>query len=146
MNAEDPPESPSPTPTGKLLCIEDDATSMVIVEVMMKRFPEIQLTEATNGADGIRLARAEKPDLVLLDMHLPDMSGLEVVRQLNPDIAAAGLRVIILTGDPLTMDVIKAMSLGAFEYWVKPLTLDVLESGIKRALAARKGQRRYPPR
>jgi DNA-binding response OmpR family regulator len=146
MTTDDAPEAPAPAPAGKLLCVEDDETSMAIVEVMMKRFPEIQLTEATNGKDGIRLARAERPDLVLLDMHLPDMSGLEVVRQLNPDIAANGLRVIILTGDPLTMDVIKAMSLGAFEYWVKPLTLDVLESGIKRALAARKGQRRYPPR
>jgi len=145
INAEDP-ASPSPLPTGKLLCIEDDETSMALVEAMMQRFADIELTEATNGADGIRLARAERPDLVLLDMHLPDMSGLEVVRQLNPDIAAGGLRVIILTGDPLTMDVIKAMSLGAFEYWVKPLTLDVLESGIQRALAARKGQRRHLPR
>jgi two-component system cell cycle response regulator DivK len=146
MNAEEPTDSPAPAPTGKLLCIEDDETSMAIVEAMMKRFADIRLTEATNGADGIRLARAERPDLVLLDMHLPDMSGLEVVRQLNPDIAANGLRVIILTGDPLTMDVIKAMSLGAFEYWVKPLTLGVLESGIQRALAARRPSRRYPPK
>src|SRR3954464_13005220 len=99
MSTDDLSESPLQVPAGKLLCVEDDETSMAIVEVMMKRFPEIHLTEATNGAEGIRLARSERPDLVLLDMHLPDMSGLEVVRQLNPDIAANGLRVIILTGD-----------------------------------------------
>ena len=55
-------------------------------------------------------------------------------------------RVTILTGDTLTMDIIKALSLGAFEYWVKPIEARVLESGLRRALTARKAHpgRRFP--
>jgi DNA-binding response OmpR family regulator len=80
---------------------------------------------------------------VLLDMHLPDISGLEVVRQLSDDIATRRLRVTILTGDELTMDVIKAMSLGAFEYWIKPVDVRVLRAGVRRALS---GNRADPAR
>ena len=71
---------------------------------------------------------------MLLDMHLPDISGLEVVRVLNEEIASGALRVTLLTADSLSMDIVKAMSLGASEYWLKPLTLDGLENGLRRAL------------
>jgi CheY-like chemotaxis protein len=74
----------------------------------------------------------------LLDMHLPDMSGIEVVRRLSEDIAAKAFRVILLTGDKLNIDVLKAMSLGAFEYLVKPVNREALEASLARALKARK--------
>ena len=86
----------------------------------------------------MRLAHTERPDFVLLDMHLPDIGGLEVVRRLNDLITSRGLRVTILTGDHLSMDIIKAMSLGAYEYWVKPLQLRQFESGLRRALTGRR--------
>ena len=70
-------------------------------------------------------------------------TSFEVVRQISEDIAARRLRVTILTGDELTMDVIKAMSLGAFEYWIKPVDVRVLRDGVRRALA---GQRPDPAR
>src|SRR5262249_48788264 len=104
--------------TGKVVCIEDESISLTIIEDLLKRFPQVQLLKATTGAEGVRLVREQRPDFVLLDMHLPDTSGLEVVRQLNEDIASWGLRVTILTGDTLTMDIIKALSLGAFAYWL----------------------------
>ena len=78
--------------------------------------------------------RRERPDFVLLDMHLPDMSGLDVVRMLSEDIASQRLRITILTGDSLSIDIIKAMSLGAFEYLVKPVTAQTLEKSLRRAL------------
>ena len=122
---------------GKVLYIEDAETSMAVVEGMMQHFPGVQLLQATTGRQGVDLVRQEQPDLVLLDMHLPDISGLEVVRILNQDIAERGLRVTILTGDKLSMDIIKAMSLGAFEYWIKPVEMRVLASGLRRALGGR---------
>lgn len=139
------------TPTalqGKLLYIEDDPTNVALVEGILARHPGVQLIHAGTGADGVRLTRSEQPDFVLLDMHLPDISGLEVVRQLNADIAARGLRVTILSGDSLSMDIIKAMSLGAFEYWVKPLNIKVFEDGLRRALTGRRPDpnRRLPAR
>lgn len=125
--------------SGKLLYIEDQPLNVALVEgILSARYPGVQLIHAGTGAEGVRLALSEKPDFVLLDMHLPDISGLEVVRQLNTEIASRGLRVTILTGDSLTMDIIKAMSLGAFEYWVKPLDLKVFEAGLRRALTGRR--------
>ncbi|HKW82303.1 MAG TPA: response regulator, partial [Burkholderiaceae bacterium] len=61
-------------------------------------------------------------------------SGLEVVRMLSEDIASRRLRVTILTGDSLSIDIIKAMSLGAFDYLIKPVTAQTLEKSLRRAL------------
>ncbi len=119
---------------GKVLYIEDVDVNFVMVEGGLASFPGITLIRATTGLEGVRLVRSERPDFVLLDMHLPDISGLDVVRQLSEDIATQRLRVTILTGDELNMDVIKAMSLGAFEYWIKPVDVRVLRAGVRRAL------------
>ena len=128
---------------GKVLYVEDVDVNFVMVEGALASFPEVQLIRAATGHDGVRLVRSERPDFVLLDMHLPDISGLDVVRQISEDIAARQLRVTILTGDELTMDVIKAMSLGAFEYWIKPVDVRVLRDGVRRALS---GNRPDPAR
>jgi two-component system cell cycle response regulator DivK len=128
---------------GKVLYIEDDETTVLLVRALIERHPGIEMLHAASGRDGISMVRSERPDFVLLDMNLPDISGLEVVRELNVDITSRGLRVNILTGDPLSMDIIKAMSLGAYEYWLKPLTLQVFEDGLRRALS---GKRADPKR
>jgi two-component system cell cycle response regulator DivK len=121
--------------TGKLLCIEDSPMYLELIESALAAFPGIVLLKALTGREGIRLAREERPDLILLDMHLPDIGGLEVVRVLNEEIASGALRVTLLTADRLSMDIVKAMSLGASEYWLKPLTVARLEDGLRRALA-----------
>ncbi|MDT7834346.1 response regulator [Aquabacterium sp. OR-4] len=119
---------------GTVLYIEDEPVSVQLVQALLAAHPQVHLLHAGTGAEGVSLTRSAQPDFVLLDMHLPDMNGLEVVRQISGEIAARGLRVSILTGDRLTMDIIKAMSLGAYEYWVKPLTASVFENGLRRAL------------
>lgn len=129
---------PAETITGKVLYIEDDPTSMAMVEAMLTRFPNVTLLQAGSGVEGVKVARDERPDLILLDMHLPDTGGLEVVRMLSADFDFYKPRINILTGDRLTMDILKAMSLGAFECWVKPLQMDVLEKGLRRALTGHK--------
>jgi DNA-binding response OmpR family regulator len=142
------PSTPAPDPLdaelrGKVLYVEDVEVNYLMVEGGLAIFPQVRLIRAATGAEGVRLVRSEQPDFVLLDMHLPDISGLEVVRQLSEHIAARRLRVTILTGDELTMDVIKAMSLGAFEYLVKPVDMRVLRAGVRRALS---GNRPDPAR
>jgi len=119
---------------GTVLCIEDQPVSMALVEAMLSEFPGVRLIKAANGHDGVRAAQTEHPDLVLLDMRLPDISGLEVVRILNELIAQRQLRVVLLTADSFSMDVIKAMSLGAHDYWVKPLTRERLRAGLAASL------------
>ncbi len=129
-----PANAPAAPLQGTVLYIEDEPVSVQLVGALLDAHPGVQLLHAATGADGVHLARTARPDFVLLDMHLPDMNGLEVVRQLSDEIAARGLRLSILTGDRLTMDIIKAMSLGAYEYWVKPLDAALFESGLRRAL------------
>ena len=95
----------------------------------------MEIIHASTGHEGVRLVRSEHPDFVLLDMHLPDISGLEVVRMLSEDIANRRLRVTILSGDTLSIDIVKAMSLGAFSYLIKPVSAQALEDSLRRALA-----------
>ena len=119
---------------GKVLYIEDNPINMDLIETALSMYPGITLVKAHNGMEGIRLARSEKPDFVLLDMHLPDIGGLEVVRALNEEIASGQLRITLLTADTLSMDIVKAMSLGAYDYWIKPISLSKLDEALKRAL------------
>ncbi len=133
---------------GKLLYIEDTLVNVAAVEGLLAAHPGVQLIHAATGLEGVRLAQSARPDFVLLDMHLPDIGGLEVVRRLNEQIASHGLRVTILTGDAsLSMDIIKAMSLGAYEYWIKPLDPRLFETGLRRALTGRQADpaRTLPP-
>lgn len=120
---------------GKVLYIEDNPINMDLIETALSMYPGVTLIKAQTGSEGIRLARSETPDFVLLDMHLPDIGGLEVVRALNEEIAAGKLRVTLLTADTLSMDIVKAMSLGAYDYWLKPLNMAKLEAGLMRALS-----------
>ena len=123
---------------GKLLCIEHGRASTDAVSGWLVAHPGVQLVHAASGLDGVRAAHVERPDFVLLDMRLPDIGGLEVVRRLNHEIAGRGLRVTILTAERSSMDTIRAMSLGAFECWPKPLQPGLFQAGLRRALTGRR--------
>jgi CheY-like chemotaxis protein len=119
---------------GKVLCIEDSPISMFMVESAFDEYPHVTLLKAATAAEGISMARQEHPDLVLLDMNLPDMNGLEVVRALNEATTSGHMRLVLLTADALSMDIVKCLSLGASGYWRKPLGIDQLRDGLERAL------------
>lgn len=133
---------------GKVLYIEDNPANFAVVEAGLAGLPGVQLVHAATGLEGVRMVHAECPDFVLLDMQLGDISGLEVVRRINEVITSRKLRVTIITGVGFSMDVIKAMSLGAFEYWVKPVDPQVLQAGVRRALTGRRADPSHtlPPR
>jgi CheY-like chemotaxis protein len=133
MNPVDEPV-PLAELSGSVLCIEDHPVNMELVEGLFAGFPRVRLLKAFSGRDGIALARTERPDLVLLDMHLPDIGGLEVVRALGDLISERKLRLVLLTADSFSIDVVKAMSLGAHEYWPKPLTFNRVAEGLQRVL------------
>jgi two-component system cell cycle response regulator DivK len=127
----------SATLQGSVLYIEDEPINFALVEALLSGYPDVRLFRAQTGNEGLSLARSEHPDAILLDMRLPDISGIEVVRRLSEDIAAGSFRVILLTADKLSIDVLKAMSLGAFEYLVKPVSRQALEAALGRALAVK---------
>ncbi|MEP7296010.1 MAG: response regulator [Burkholderiales bacterium] len=135
MNSPTPPaDSEFDDVRGTVLCIEDNPLNMLIIENLLKRFPGVTVSQAMTGCEGVRRALAEAPDLILLDMNLPDIDGLEVVRQLCDQISTQHLSVVLVTADSFSINVVKAMSLGAREYWVKPLSIDRLRKDLPRAL------------
>lgn len=126
---------------GSVLCIEDDPVGRELVEALMTAFPAVDLRLAPDGRAGIRAALEVMPEVILLDMHLPDIGGIDVVRALNQHIADGDCMVILLTGDRLTIDVVKAMSLGAREYWLKPLSVERLRVDLPRVLSTLRAER-----
>jgi DNA-binding response OmpR family regulator len=135
VNEHDPHSDQGPdTVHGTVLYIEDHPVSMLLIEHLLAQFPGVILLKAAAGREGVQVARTEKPDLILLDMTLPDISGVEVMRLLCDEVSRLRLTVVLTTADSFSMDVVKAMSLGAREYWMKPLTFDKLRKDLPRAL------------
>ena len=92
-----------PSPQGRVLYIEDQDLNFLLVQAQLAAtLPGVTLLRASTGTEGVERVRAEHPDLVLLDMHLPDLGGLEVVRALTLEISE-GLKVALLTADHLSM-------------------------------------------
>ncbi len=90
--------------------------------------------EAEDGATGLRMARSESPDLILLDVHLPDLNGVELLQQLKD--AGEARAVIMITTDPQLDDVKAAIKLGAYDFIGKPLDFDELRVTVENALEA----------
>lgn len=120
----------------RVLCIDADPGNHSMLKAVLAHYPGIDLRIAVNGQSGIRAVRTAMPDLILLNMSLPDMGGMDVVRALQPDMADGSCQVIALTAEAFSIDIVKALSLGVREYWLKPLLTDLLKTDLARVLNA----------
>ena len=125
-----------------VLYIEDDPVNQMLVEQMLLRFESVHLFLADTGSAGIALARERKPDLVLLDMNLPDMTGFDVLAALRADPDTAAFRVVAVSANAMPLDVASAMEFGVLDYWTKPLELDAFLAGVSMLLQVRVDGRR----
>jgi two-component system nitrogen regulation response regulator GlnG len=114
------------------LLVIDDETSILHAFRRAFRDPSIELLTASLASEGIDLVRQRRPDVVLLDIHLPDQSGLEAFRLIHE--LDARIPVIFITGHGTTDTAIEAMKLGAYDYLLKPLELAPLRELVGRAL------------
>jgi two-component system nitrogen regulation response regulator GlnG len=114
-----------------LLVIDDKAS---ILQAFRRAFrdPEVTLHTASSGAEGLELVSRHRPDVVILDIYLPDLSGLEVFRRIRQQ--SARIPVILITGHGTTETAIEAMKLGAFDYLLKPLDVEQPQALVARAL------------
>lgn len=113
-----------------LLVIDDEDS---ILHAFRRAFQggDITLHTAASGKDGLQAVKKHEPDVVILDINLPDISGLDVFRKIHAE--DARVPVIFITGHGTTETAIEAMKLGAFDYLLKPLELDPLEAVVNRA-------------
>jgi PAS domain S-box-containing protein len=122
---------------GKILYIEDNLSNLRLVERLIDRLPEVRLIPAMQGKLGVELARQHQPALILLDLHLPDLHGREVLQQLKRDAATAAIPVVILSADATPGQVERLTAAGAAGYLTKPIDVDLLLKTITAALPAR---------
>lgn len=129
---------------GKVLCIDADPANHAMVKSVLAAATDIELRIAVNGQSGIRAVHTAMPDLILLNMNLPDMGGMDVVRNLQSHMADGRCQVVTLTNEAFSIDIVKSLSLGVREYWLKPLRLDLLQRDLLRMLNASVAHREKP--
>jgi PAS domain S-box-containing protein len=122
----------------RLLYIEDNALNAELMSALLAHRPQLSLLVCGNGAEGLNVLRSDpRIDLVLLDMHLPDTDGLQLLRQIRNEPESAGIPVIAVSADALAERVQAALRAGAAAYITKPLELDETLHAIDRALLRR---------
>lgn len=104
-----------------LLYIEDNASNLRLVERIPARRPEITLLSAGEGTRGLELARQHHPDLIMLDLHLPDMQGDEILRHLRADPHTAAIPIVMISADATTAQIARLCAAGASDYLTKPI-------------------------
>ncbi|MFO1266431.1 MAG: ATP-binding protein [Rubrivivax sp.] len=118
-----PPTSPAPYRQRTVLYVEDNETNVEVMRGILLQRPQVHLEVAALGLDGLSAARRLHPDLILLDMQLPDIPGPELLRHLMDDDETAAIPVIVVSADATPARIEQALTLGAAHYVTKPVAL-----------------------
>jgi PAS domain S-box-containing protein len=120
-----------------LLYVEDNPANLQLVEQIIARRPDMRLLSARNGTLGIELARASQPDVILMDINLPGMSGIKAMQILRADAATAHIPVVALSANAIPRDIERGLEAGFFRYLTKPIRvnefMDTLDVALKFA-------------
>ncbi|MGF6273623.1 signal transduction histidine kinase/ActR/RegA family two-component response regulator [Massilia sp. UYP11] len=138
--AETAPGAPSAECAPRLvLYVEDNPANLRLVEQIFAFRPDLRLLAAADGHLGLELARAHRPDAILMDLNLPGMGGFEVLRQLRADPATTWIPVIALTANAMPHDIERGMAAGFCRYLTKPIDIDKFTEAINSTLAQQPG-------
>lgn len=118
---------------GKVLLVEDEENIRQLIRYNLEK-EYFQILEAADGLQGIKMVKAEKPDLVILDLMLPGADGLEVCRALKGDALTAAVPIIMLTARSEEIDKVIGLELGADDYMTKPFSPRELIARVKAVL------------
>jgi CheY-like chemotaxis protein len=119
----------------RVLYIEDTAVNVALVSAILRRRPAVQLRVAGTGEEGVAAALADGPALVLLDLHLPDIDGHEVLRRLRADPATEGTPVVVVSADAATDARERVLAAGADRFLAKPLGMADLLAAVDELAA-----------
>jgi CheY-like chemotaxis protein len=137
--ASDPPPAPSnriqpDAQLRTLLYVEDNPANLMLVEDLVARRPDIRLLSARDGNRGIEIARAALPDVILMDINLPGISGIRALGILAEDPATAHIPVIALSANAMPRDIEKGLEAGFFRYLTKPIKVNEFMATLDMAL------------
>jgi CheY-like chemotaxis protein len=128
---------PGDTKLHTLLYVEDNPANLMLVEDLIARRPDIGLLSARDGKRGVEIARASLPDIILMDINLPGISGLQALKILIEDPLTAHIPVIALSANAIPRDIEKGLEAGFFRYLTKPLKvaefMETLDIALKFA-------------
>jgi len=121
-------------PLRTLLYVEDNPANLTLIEQLVARRPDMRLLSAKDGNLGIQLARANRPDVILMDINLPGIGGIEALRILRADPATAHIPVVALSANAMPRDIEKGLQAGFFRYLTKPIKVDEFMQTLDVAL------------
>ena len=117
-----------------LLCVEDNPANLMLVEKLLERRPDIRLLVARDGIRGIEMVRTDRPDVILMDINLPGISGLVALGILADDPKTANIPVIALSANAMPGDIKKGLAAGFYRYLTKPIKVEEFMDTLDSAL------------
>ena len=143
ITSDDQPGAPAePLPQADhtlrtLLYVEDNPANLLLIEKLIARRPDMRLLSAVDGTQGIAIARATQPDVILMDINLPGISGIDALRVLANDPATAHIPVVALSANAMPHDIDRGLTAGFFRYLTKPIRvndfMDTLDVALRLA-------------
>jgi CheY-like chemotaxis protein len=117
-----------------LLYVEDNPENLKLVEQIIARHPDIRLLTAVNGKSGIEIARMSQPEVILMDINLPDISGYEALKILRSDPATTHIPIIAISANAMAPDIERSLKAGFFRYLTKPIKVNEFMEALDVAL------------
>lgn len=118
----------------KFLIVDDFATMRRIIRNLLRQLGYNNIEEAEDGAVGLRKLQSQDIDFVICDWNMPNMTGIELLREIRSDDALKGLPFLMVTAEAIKENIIEAVKAGVSNYIVKPFTADVLQEKIEAIL------------
>jgi CheY-like chemotaxis protein len=128
------PHGPDTAPQRTVLYVEDNPANLKLVDQIILRRPNLRLLSATNGNLGVEFALAYQPDVILMDINLPGISGIEALNILRDDLSTTHIPIIALSANAMPDDIKKALASGFFDYVTKPIQVGRLLETLDVAL------------
>lgn len=133
-------------PVRTLLYVEDNPANLRLVENLIQRRSDLRLLSATDGPRGLEIARASRPDIILIDINLPGINGIEVLKRLRADPDTAQIPVVAISANAMPQDIEKGMQAGFFHYLTKPIKVNEFMNTLDMALKLSESTSTFAPK
>ncbi|HKX42063.1 MAG TPA: response regulator [Burkholderiaceae bacterium] len=134
--ANEPTAAPA-QPRLSVLYIEDNPVNVTLVKELVAMRPDVELACSVDGVSGVARAQADQPDVVLIDMQLPDIDGYEVLKRLRAEPRTARSTLVALSANAMSEDIAQAEAAGFDDYWTKPIDFRRFLARLDALIAAK---------